>query len=318
MGPDQSNFKTKIKSMLIILENFLMAVKLSFICKKLKIDIIHSNSTVINIGGIVSKLTKIKHIWHIREFAEEDHNLKFVLNRKKSLDFMNKYSIKIIAISKAIINKYKYDFSDEKVKLIYNGVEIVKDCKKYTDNININILLAGAIKKNKGQMQAVLAINDLIKDGYKNIILNLAGNEEDGYGDVLRKFIKENGIQDNVIFLGFRDDLSKIRSKMDIELICSKKEAFGRVTVEAMMCGNPIIGANTGATKELIKNEFNGLLYQEGNIEDLKNKIKILIKNPKDREIMGYNGRKMAVEKFTAEKNCNEIIKLYNSVKKSN
>ena len=295
--------------------NTIAVGKLKKFCIQNNIDIIHTNSMVINIGGILSKKTNIKHIWHIREFGYEDHGLKFINDSKESLRFMDDNSNKVIAISNSILNKFKNNFSLDKIRLIYNGVEYIDSKKEYVDNKTngINILLAGAIKESKGQGQAVSAINNLAKKGY-DITLNLAGNEENGYGEYLRNLAKENSIEKNIKFLGFTNNLNSVRRGMDIELICSKKEAFGRVTVEAMMCGNAIIGANTGATKELIEPYLNGLLYEEGNVEDLSNKIEYLISNPKDRKSMGEIGREQVINKFTSKINANNIYNLYREI----
>lgn len=98
---------------------------------------------------------------------------------------------------------------------------------------------------------------------------------------------------------------------MDVELVCSKSEAFGRVTIEAMMSMNPVIASNTGANTELIKEDYNGLLYNYGNYVDLANKIEVLIQNPDLLEKYGKNGYKFALENFTAEINAKNIEMVY-------
>ncbi|MDY3359682.1 MAG: glycosyltransferase [Clostridium celatum] len=296
------------------INNYFAAKKLANICKENNIDIIHSNSSVINLGGLVSKLTGIKHIWHIREFGDDDHNLNFINGIEYSAKFMSDNSDYVVAISKAIYEKYKNYIDKAKFKVIYNGVEVVEDYKKVNDlndKENFNILLAGAIKPNKGQKQAILAVNDIIKSGNDKIILNLAGIGEDGYDEYLKELVKELDIEKNVNFLGFTSNLNEIRKNMDVELVCSKKEAFGRVTVEAMMCGNPVIGVNTGGTKELISNEINGFLYDDENIEQLVGYIRFFINNPEQKKLMGQRGREFAVKNFTSKINANNIYKLY-------
>ncbi|HAT4202275.1 TPA: glycosyltransferase family 4 protein [Clostridium perfringens] len=305
-----SFFKTFIKRIQFIYYNKNAIRLLVSYCKEKNIDIIHSNSMVINIGADVAKITGINHIWHIREFGDDDHGLKFIRNRESSLKFINENSNKIIAISKSIMKKFEGNFDCKKLKLIYNGVENNYIINRISDKNNFSILLAGAIKKSKGQKQAILAVEQLIKKGY-NIKLILAGNIEDCYGENLKDYVKKNKIDKNIEFLGFTNELNKIRKNIDIELVCSKKEAFGRVTVEAMMSGNAVIGSNTGATKELIIDGYNGVLYKEGNIEDLKNKIEYLILNEDKRKKMGVNGREFVLENFTADINAKNIYKVY-------
>lgn len=67
--------------------------------------------------------------------------------------------------------------------------------------------------------------------------------------------------------------MPEIRKNVDIEIVSSKQEAFGKITVEAMMGQIPVIGSNSGGTKELIKHNQNGLLFESGNADDLAKKI---------------------------------------------
>ena len=93
-------------------------------------------------------------------------------------------------------------------------------------------------------------------------------------------------------------------------------EAFGRVTVEAMMSGSAVIGSNSGCTKELISNNENGLLFKQGNYKDLANKIKYLYNNRKEIQRLGNNAY------VYSEKNClinlcaEKIYKLYTEIKR--
>ncbi|MCF0149645.1 MAG: glycosyltransferase family 4 protein, partial [Clostridium sp.] len=256
-------------------KNLIASLKLIRICRRLKIDVIHTNSSVVNIGGIVHSLTGIKHVWHIREFGLEDHGICFIDGFESATKFLNNNSDKVVAVSKSIYDKYKDAINEEKLIVVHNGVKSRNFNKDYSnDNLQFNLLIAGAIKKSKGQKQAILAVNKLIKDGYDNVFLYIAGKDEAGCEGELKALVKELKIEKHIKFLGFINDLDTVRANIDVELVCSKKEGFGRVTVEAMMAGNPIIGTNTGATTELIKSNYNGLLYNDGDFEELARCIK--------------------------------------------
>lgn len=202
------------------------------------------------------------------------------------------------------------------MNLIYNGIKIpeVQPIKGRKNSKTINLLIVGRISENKGQIQAILAVKELINRGYTSIQLNIAGTGEKEYIDELKSIVETYGLASNVKFLGQIIDLDSVRECTDIELVCSKKEAFGRVTIEAMLKKNPVIGANTGGTKELIKEGVNGLLYEENNILDLANKIESVSNDLEKVRLMGENAYNYAKEKFTAEINANNIMKLYNSI----
>ncbi len=85
-------------------------------------------------------------------------------------------------------------------------------------------------------------------------------------------------------------------------------KAFGRVSVEGMLCGKPIIGAQSGATPELVKESFNGSLYEPGDYQDLAEKIRYLIDHPQGARAMSINGFKWASKEFTIEKCASQVF----------
>lgn len=312
MQPKKFNFFERETNWLT---DHLVAYNILAKIKSLKIDLIHSNSSVVNIGGILSKLTGIPHLWHIREFGKEDYNLEYSYGKNFTLNFIRRHSRKIIVISESLKQKYQ-PFFGEKTILIYNGIAC--DYLNYHKKKNTNqfsILLAGSIFPGKGQVEAILAVKELVELGYTNLCLYIAGNPIDSnYFLCLEKIVTENNLQKYVQFIGFIKDLREIRSMMNMELVCSTKEAFGRVTIEAMMSMNPVIGADCGATPELIRSGFNGLLYHNGDYKDLAEKIKILINDPQKSIQMGENAFNFAKENFTASKNAELIYKLYKDI----
>lgn len=277
--------------------------------RKFDIDVIHSNTSVTWIGGVIKKRLKAYHIWHLREFGEEDFNMYPILGEKITSKIMNEYSDTFIAISDAVKSKYSNTLDESKIIKIYDGVKNNKNNKERKDSIN-KLLIAGRISKTKGQVEAVQMLNFLIKEkGLTEINLYIAGT-----GDL--KMIENlefyNDIKSNIHFLGFRKDMNNVRENVDIELVCSKSEGFGLVTVEAMMFGHPVVGANTGATTELIRDGVNGFLYKKGNIKDFAEKVIILLEKNKYEEISN-NAYEYARSNFLLENNIKKLRELYKS-----
>ena len=101
----------------------------------------------------------------------------------------------------------------------------------------------------------------------------------------------------------------------DVTLVCSRWEAFGRVIVEAMLAGKPVIAtANSGGTAELIEEGKTGLLYERGNHIELADKIQYLYKNPEVRSKLGQAGYASAVGRFTLERYAQEMLDLFEGV----
>ena len=315
MYPQQNrkNILIHHKDLIKVFTSFLTCLRIRKKIINHKFDIIHSNSSVTPIGMFLSKLCNIKHVWHLREFGKEDHGLEFVLNKKLSLFMMKKNTNKFICISKSINQKYSQLFGDDMCKVVYNGIESKKDYvePRIAKNQDYKLLISGRIKESKGQIDAVKAVNVLVNKGYKNIVLYIIGNANNDYLKIIENYIKDNKIENNIIIKPFMQDLDSFRKNIDIELVCSKMEAFGRVTIEAMLSSNPVIGANTGGTKELIINNETGLLYTPKDYKELASKIELLINNHSIRKKISRKAYDYAKEMFTASRNSKEIEKIY-------
>ena len=279
------------------------------------IDIIHSNTSVIDIGAKIANKMNIPHIWHFREF--KNNNLEFIRNDKIAYEYINKFGGNIIYISKAIEEFYTQYINKEKTKIIYDGVSrdfVIKDREYREEYQTIKFLLAGTLQKNKGQHLAVEAIGILKKAGYHNVKLYLAGGDFYKFSNHLNTIIEEYDIHQNVEYLGFVNNMQEIRKNVDVELLCSQSEAFGLVTVEGMMAGNLLIGSASGATTEIIEDGNTGYLYRCDDIMDLVQKMQMVIENPGVIKTIGYKGQQGAIEKFSSEKNAILVQDYYNQI----
>lgn len=318
LAPESSAFKTLLKKMLyklLCLNNYCCARSLKRYVKDWNIDVIHTNSGVINTGGILSEMTSVSHVWHLREFGQEDFGFFSVWNYDKLCHFIDSHSTKIIAISQAIAEKFEKLVTKAKLQVVYNGVSeanILYKTEVKDSRSRIEFLMSGRISAEKGQEEAIRAVGLLVKKGYRNLHLSIAGP---GESDALEKLIAEENLQEYVSMLGFIENMPYLRKNMDVELVCSVCEGFGRVTAEAMMSSNPVIGSNTGGTPEVIRDGENGYLYEKGNVEELAQKMEIFLKNPEKIRFMGNVAYTDSNSKFTRKRNAQEIEQIYTEIK---
>ena len=127
----------------------------------------------------------------------------------------------------------------------------------------------------------------------------------------LKRLVAKFGIDSQVHFLGEVSDMTKLRDNMDCELMCAVKEAFGRVTVEAMRSNLLVIGSASGGTTEIINDGVNGILYRQGDSNDLASKIEWAINHFEGAKIIADNGYIFGQSHFTAEKNASEIYEIF-------
>ena len=302
-------FKTSVKFIL----NRISLGKIKSIIKLENIDIVHVNALTTYLAAKAALSMNVKLVWHIREFVEEDLQITF-LNKKKAYQLINK-SNSIIAISKSILDKYNKLLECDNIELVYDGIDehsyFYK--KSILTNENIQLTLAGRLVPEKGQFEFIKAINELYKRGYKNLRALIIGGK--GTGDYLKSlnnYVRENNLSNIISIKEYSSDMNSVWKSTDIACVCSKAEAFGRVTIEAMLAGALVVGANTGGTLDLLENNKTGYLYEQGNYYDLAEKIEYAINNTDKSRNIAIAGQKGALDNFTAKENVRRIIGIYN------
>jgi len=101
---------------------------------------------------------------------------------------------------------------------------------------------------------------------------------------------------------------------LDIFVLTSIKEHFGRVVIEAMACGKPVIATNSGAVPEIVEDKVTGILVPPEDSEKLAEAIIELLEDKEKAKEMGIAGRKRVEELFSIEKHTRQIEEVYLSL----
>jgi glycosyltransferase involved in cell wall biosynthesis len=116
-----------------------------------------------------------------------------------------------------------------------------------------------------------------------------------------------------VKFLGWRDDVAEIMQIFDIFVLPSLNEGMGRVLVEAMAAGKPVVASKVGGIPDLVKDEKTGLLVPPGDEHALANAIMRLANNPSEARRMGAAG-KFYCHPFSLEAMVEQLDHLYDEI----
>ena len=202
---------------------------------------------------------------------------------------------------------------ERKIHIITHGVNPVDfEPREYKPGKKeFRIAYIGRAIKIKGIDTLVEAVKDI-----ENAILVIAGSWNLGYRKKIMKKIEKYGIQNRVEITGHmsRGDIPGLFKTTDIMVLPSltgkrRRGKFGRVIVESFASRVPVIGSSSGEIPNVIADA--GLVFEEGNAEDLKRKIEMLMKNDDlYRECM-ENGYRRMLENYTNEKVAEKIHRLY-------
>ena len=138
------------------------------------------------------------------------------------------------------------------------------------------ILVLSELNKNKNHIQLIKAMN-LLKDKYPNIKAIFAGVGP--LEDEIKQQIKENGLEDKISLLGWRNDVKELINLSDIVGLFSKREGLGKCLLEAMICGKCVIATNSRGPRELIEDGKNGFLLDIDDYEQTARLIEDIYEN---------------------------------------
>lgn len=283
-------------------------------------DLVHSNSSVIEIGADISRFYRKPHIWHFREFGDLDFGMISIAGRQYEIKTYKRCEA-IIAISNVVGNHFRDVVDCSKIHVIYNGIVPKKaefDAKH--NNETIQLCIVGRISKGKNQKLAVQVVKQLLDDGVSGFHLNIIGSAfeaEKSYYNEIIDYVNTNNLKQYITFWGERNDVPVLLSKMDIGLMLSNNEAFGRVTVEYMMQNLCVVASESGANFEIITNGDTGLLFETGNTKKLSAILRILIEDPSLLMKISKSGYQNAKNRFSSIQNSNTIFNLYKNLIKS-
>ena len=139
----------------------------------------------------------------------------------------------------------------------------------------------------------------------------MIGGGNPAYINELQKTARALNIEEKVEFISFVENPFSYMLSADGVLVCSENEAFGRVTVEAMKLGKPVIASDRGANTELIENVQNGLIYKYSDPKSLADKIQYLYENPELKKVLGTNAESWAKSNFNLEKYSSDLINVF-------
>jgi|GEM_PF-150881 len=267
--------------------NIYTLVRLGYILRKNKVDILHTHgiATGLIYGVLAGKLTGVPYIIngeHGTIYA--DNKVQIIAQR-----FLFMFVDKIVAMSKNLKNDLisTFGLSDKKITVVYNGLDI----ERFKPNMKLGEQGRREIGINDGE-KVIGSVGRLIhgKD-YKTFLLAakllLLNNPLlrfviVGNGSVrkdLEIFTEELGIEKNVIFTGERFDIPKMLNLMDFYVSTSLDEGLSNTILEALAAGKPIIATNVGGTPEIIKDGINGFLIQPKDEKRLSHIILELLSN---------------------------------------
>ncbi len=301
----------------------------SIISRRLRgqsIDILHTHRYKENvIGGLVRGRSAITGLVQtVHGMQEELHGLKSLkMKFYMSLndDLTRRRFSKIIAVSNEIKRRLDEKFGEKKVVTIHNAVDadLIEICRT-AEEIKRELGIGGnqIVVGSAGRLVPVKAYDSFLKAAV--IILRKRPNTAfvivgDGpLGNELKKSAAELGIGANVIFTGFRDDVLDLVNALDVFVVSSIHEGIPMSALEAMAMNKVVVSTAVGGMPEIIEDNVSGLLAKPGSPEALAERCLAVIEDRKLRSDIEKNARARIEQKFSVERQRDQVLRLYKEV----
>ncbi|MFO1257169.1 MAG: TIGR03088 family PEP-CTERM/XrtA system glycosyltransferase [Gammaproteobacteria bacterium] len=278
--------------------------------KTLRADIVHTR----NLGSIEIQLLAFLvgvpyriHSEHGRGLNDlKGDNIKNQFLRKLMSPFIHQY----VSLSKEI-KEYliqKVNINRKKVRQIYNGVNLEIFSPSIKQHDKIKIITVGRMEAVKDPLTTLEAIAGLVST-YPNIEFIVVGGGS--MIPAIKAAARQKGIQNHVVCLGERDDISRLLTTSDIFVQSSLVEGISNTILEAMASGLPVVATDVGGNSELVEERVTGLLVPSQDVQQLKAALQYFCENKERRREYGLNGRLRVERHFSLKKMIEQYDKLY-------
>jgi glycosyltransferase involved in cell wall biosynthesis len=308
---EDSGFKKSIKYLPRLLRDKIINGRALYRAKNIlvheQISLVHSNSSTVDWGYDLAKFLNLPHVWHLREFQDLDFNFEPYRGWEYLLRKIH-LSNATISITSAIQKHFKL-IDTHNAYCFFNAVKRISDIrvKKHKDSY---FLLCGNLSRAKGLELALTSFSMFSKNtqGYKLLFI---GPIELLYKTHIEQLALELGLEKSITFLPYSTNIDDYFFRATAFLMCSKNEAMGRVTVEAMFNGCPVIGFDGGGTKEIIQDGHNGLLFTTP--YECAEAMQSVVKTNIGISLI-EGGHRSAAKYFSEEAYRKDILKVYSSI----
>ena len=276
-----------------------------------RIDVVHTNTLKAHlIGGLAARLVGRRVVWHFRDILV-DPVLRWWLVRLSRL-----LCDRVLAISGAVKDQFGAGYPASRIEVIYNAVDgdevrrlaTPGDRRAIRRELGVPadarlVGMVGQIARWKGQEHFIRAAA-LLAPRFPDVRFVLVGDVlfdgEQEYRKRLPSLAGELGLERRVVFAGQRENVYPMMRELAVMAHCSiEPEPFGRVVIEAMALGVPVVAATGGAMPEIIEHGADGLLVRPDDPAAIAAAVSLLLEDNGLRERMTAHGRAKAAADFS-------------------
>ena len=281
----------------------LLAVpRLVSIFRRVRPDVVLSNTITSPLAALAARAVRIPHVVYAHEYGVADHGMLFLLGYDRSMRILSRLSTVFLANSQATSTFFSAALS-RPVAVVPYAMSLAP---ARLDPLparppELRALVLGRVTEAKNQLECVRAVA-AARASETPVRLRLVGSGDEAYRQRLLAEAASLGIAEVVEHQGHVEDASAEYDAAHVVIVPSRREAFGRVTVEAMLRSRPVIAAASGASTELVQPGGSGLLYDPGRPESLADALTTMWADWDQARAWSQHAYEVATTSFTEER----------------
>lgn len=275
-----------------------------------RIDLVYSNTLAVWGGALWAQKRQVPHVWHVREIVERPWLVGWLMRRLAQL-----LSVRVICNSEQTRQWLDAVPPGRRSVVVWNGIrESIPPSSNERDSSRRQlgvldprpvILLLGRISPIKGQTLLLDAAEILMRRSSPPFLVVMVGGPPPGQPelrDALETRLRTSPAANVVQLFDFAPDVRRFFAAADVLAVPSRQpESFGRVAVEAMATGLPVVAAAHGGLADIVDPGRTGLLVPPNDAEALADALAKLAEDPQMRNEMGQAGRLRQQERFSLQ-----------------
>jgi len=269
------------------------------------------------------RLFNIPLVWHVHNILSDtpsqNDSSSWIYFRKVE-SYLAQSSDWLICVSNYIARRCKEILGapSNRITVITKAVDsnVFRPVERRKTHRRKTVLFVGRLSPEKGIPVLLEAFNNLIQRNLDLQLLIVGFGTDKKYVDYLIDTTRKLKLQRNVFFLGSKrkDELVSIYQQADVVAIPSIAEAFGKVTIEAMAAGVPVVVSDVGGLGEIIKDNETGLKVKPNDAVALTEAIYSIFTDPHLHLRLAKAARAEVTKNYTWDKIINLTINVYNQV----
>ncbi|MBD3306149.1 glycosyltransferase [candidate division KSB3 bacterium] len=265
----------------------------------------------LKVAGIAAKLAGVPQIIYRRGIGLPVKNRW--LNRLLFQHVLTDVLTNSQATRQLLLQESSSLIAEEKIAVIQNGIDLptfdqLPSRPIYSRTQDALILgNAGRLSPEKGQHDLIDLVKRLQERGIRCQVL-IAGTGK--LAIPLKQDAREAGVEQNVRFLGFVENIKALLESIDMFVLPSRYEGASNALIEAMAAGKPVVAFHVSSNPEIVVDGETGFLVEQGDLSALAHRVEALARDEALRATLGRNARKRVEEHFTMQRVVRELVAL--------